>query len=180
MAYWTRGLCLSLCIASHQDGRLRAVRAKRMLHPSGLYPALQQTSLLHALGWPPRLCVEAGDKAYAVIKMPSGEQRRVLARCHATIGVLSNPQHKNRKLGKAGARRWLGRRPVTRGVAMNAVDHPHGGGRGKRKGRISQTPWGVPTKGYKTRKSKNRTDAFIHLSRHKIKKSWSWCCIHAS
>lgn len=111
-----------------------------------------------------------GEKAYAVIKMPSGEQRRVLAACHATIGVLSNPQHKNRKLGKAGARRWLGRRPVVRGMAMNSVDHPHGGGRGKSKGRISQTPWGVPTKGYRTRKDKNRTNPFIHLSRHKAKR----------
>lgn len=116
-------------------------------------------------------CAGEGDKAYAVIKLPSGEQRSVLARCTATIGVLSNPQHKNRKLGKAGASRWKGRRPVVRGVAMNSVDHPHGGGRGKSKGRISQTPWGVPTKGYKTRKSKNFTDQFIKLSRHKLKAS---------
>ena len=109
-----------------------------------------------------------GENAYAVVKMPSGEQRSVLARCVATIGVLSNPQHKNRKLGKAGARRWLGRRPVVRGVAMNSVDHPHGGGRGKSKGRISQTPWGVPTKGYKTRKPKSITNDLIRLSRHKL------------
>jgi len=112
-----------------------------------------------------------GEQAYAVIKLPSGEQRSVLARCTATIGVLSNPQHKNRKLGKAGAARWSGRRPVVRGVAMNSVDHPHGGGRGKSKGRISQTPWGVPTKGYKTRKPRNITDHFIKLSRHKLKAS---------
>lgn len=106
------------------------------------------------------------DENYAVVRLPSGEQRAVLSRCIATIGSVSNPQHKNTKLGKAGAARWLGRRPVVRGIAMNPVDHPHGGGRGKSKGRISQTPWGVPTKGYRTRKL-SRTDQYIRLSRHK-------------
>lgn len=86
----------------------------------------------------------------------------------ATIGVLSNPQNKNTKLGKAGATRWLGRRPRVRGMAMNCVDHPHGGGRGKKKGRISQTPWGKPTKGYRTRHSPT-TDRFIRESRHKAR-----------
>ena len=100
------------------------------------------------------------------MRLPSGEQRSVLSHCIATVGAVSNPQHKNTKLGKAGASRWLGRRPVVRGMAMNPVDHPHGGGRGKRKGRISQTPWGVPTKGFRTRKS-NRADQYIRLSRHK-------------
>lgn len=90
----------------------------------------------------------------------------MLSRCMATIGVLSNPQNKNVKLGKAGATRWSGRRPRVRGVAMNSVDHPHGGGRGKSKGRISQTPWGKPTKGYRTR-SNPRTDWAIRMSRHK-------------
>jgi large subunit ribosomal protein L2 len=108
----------------------------------------------------------AGDDGYSVVKLPSGEQRLVLSRCMATIGTLSNPQHKNRKLGKAGAARWLGRRPRVRGVAMNPVDHPHGGGRGKSKGRISQTPWGKPTKGYRTRHNP-RTDWVIRQSRHK-------------
>ena len=108
----------------------------------------------------------AGDDGYSVLKMPSGEQRLVLSRCMATIGVLSNPQNKNIKLGKAGATRWSGRRPRVRGVAMNPVDHPHGGGRGKSKGKISQTPWGKPTKGYRTRNSP-RTDWAIRLSRHK-------------
>lgn len=111
-----------------------------------------------------------GVDGYATVKLPSGEQRKVLSRCMATIGALSNPQHKNRKLGKAGASRWLGRRPHVRGVAMNSVDHPHGGGRGKSKGRISQSPWGHPAKGGRTRKPRNRTDAFIVLSRHKAKK----------
>lgn len=110
--------------------------------------------------------VKKGTDGYAVVKMPSGEQKLILLDCAATIGVLSNPQHKNRKLGKAGASRWLGRRPKVRGVAMNCVDHPHGGGRGKSKGRISQTPWGKPTKGYRTRQNK-RTDWTIRVSRHK-------------
>ena len=113
--------------------------------------------------------IKKGDDGYAVVKLPSGEQRLVLLKCMATVGVLSNPQHKNRKLGKAGARRWLGRRPTVRGVAMNCVDHPHGGGRGKSKGRISQTPWGKPTKGYRTRKN-SRPDWAIWVSRHKAKR----------
>ncbi|KAK9826501.1 hypothetical protein WJX81_007087 [Elliptochloris bilobata] len=110
--------------------------------------------------------VSKGTDGYAIVKLPSGEQRLVPDGCRATIGVLSNPAHKNRKLGKAGASRWSGRRPTVRGVAMNCVDHPHGGGRGKSKGRLSQTPWGKPTKGYKTRKRRARTDRLIHLSRH--------------
>lgn len=113
--------------------------------------------------------VKKGDDGYAVVKLPSGEQKLVLLRCMATIGVLSNPQHKNRKLGKAGASRWIGRRPTVRGVAMNCVDHPHGGGRGKSKGRISQTPWGKPTKGYRTRHNP-RTDWTIRSSRHDAKR----------
>jgi large subunit ribosomal protein L2 len=114
--------------------------------------------------------IKKGEDGYAVLRMPSGEQRLVLSRCLATVGVLSNPQHKNTKLGKAGATRWSGRRPKVRGVAMNCVDHPHGGGRGKSKGRISQTPWGKPTKGYRTR-SNPRTDWSIRLSRHKAKRA---------
>lgn len=114
--------------------------------------------------------IKKGDDGYSVVKLPSGEQRLVLSHCLATIGVLSNPQHKNTKLGKAGAARWLGRKPRVRGIAMNPVDHPHGGGRGKSKGRISQTPWGKPTKGYRTRNSP-RTDWAIRVSRHKAKRA---------
>ena len=94
------------------------------------------------------------------------EQRLVLLGCMATVGSLSNPQHKNRKLGKAGARRWLGRRPTVRGVAMNCVDHPHGGGEGKTgEGRHPVDPWGNLTKGYRTRANK-RTQVMI-VSRRK-------------
>lgn len=109
--------------------------------------------------------VKKGTDGYGVVKLPSGEQKLVLLNCMATVGILSNQQHKNRKLGKAGASRWIGRRPSVRGVAMNCVDHPHGGGRGKSKGRISQTPWGKPTKGYRTRRNP-RTDWTIRVSRH--------------
>ena len=98
---------------------------------------------------------------YVAIKLPSGEQRKVRDECKATIGVLSNIDKKNQKLGKAGRKRWLGVRPSVRGVAMNPIDHPHGGGEGKTSGgRDPVTPWGKPTKGKKTRNNK-RTDKFI-------------------
>jgi large subunit ribosomal protein L2 len=103
----------------------------------------------------------AKEGKYALIKMPSGELRNVGLNCRATIGQLSNIEHGNIKIGKAGRSRWLGRRPHVRGTAMNPIDHPHGGGEGKSKGgRIPVTPWGKPTKGYKTRKNK-RTQKFI-------------------
>lgn len=99
--------------------------------------------------------------------MPSGELRVVSLECRGTIGVVSNPDQKNIKLGKAGRSRWLGRRPTVRGVAMNPVDHPHGGGEGKTSGgRHPVTPWGKPTKGKKTRKNKF-TSSFIIKRRSK-------------
>lgn len=94
----------------------------------------------------------------------------MLSTCRATIGVVSNPQHTNRKLGKGGISRWMGRRPVVRGVAMNPVDHPMGGGEGKASGgQPSCSPWGQLSKGLKTRKNK-RTDKYIVVKRHKAKK----------
>jgi large subunit ribosomal protein L2 len=97
----------------------------------------------------------AKEGKYAQIKMPSGEVRKVLVTCRATIGQNGNLEHENITIGKAGRARWLGQRPRVRGVAMNPVDHPHGGGEGKSSGgRHPVTPWGVPTKGYKTRKNK--------------------------
>jgi large subunit ribosomal protein L2 len=103
----------------------------------------------------------AKEGRYALLKLPSGELRRVLLECKATIGQVGNIDHENISLGKAGRTRWLGRRSRVRGVAMNPVDHPHGGGEGKSSGgRHPVTPWGVPTKGYRTRKSKP-SDKFI-------------------
>jgi large subunit ribosomal protein L2 len=103
----------------------------------------------------------AREGAYASIRMRSGETRKVLAECKATIGEVGNEEHSLRSLGKAGARRWRGVRPTVRGVAMNPVDHPHGGGEGRTSGgRHPVSPWGVPTKGYKTRNNK-RTEGFI-------------------
>jgi len=106
------------------------------------------------------------DSGYAVIRLNSGEQRRVPSACIASVGAVSNPDHGNISLGKAGRSRWLGRRPSVRGVAMNPVDHPHGGGEGRTSGgRHPVTPWGKPTKGKKTRRNK-ATDKFILRSRH--------------
>lgn len=103
----------------------------------------------------------AKEGRYATLRLKSGEMRKVLAECRATIGEVSNSEHSLRSLGKAGAKRWRGVRPTVRGVAMNPVDHPHGGGEGKTSGgRHPVTPWGKPTKGYKTRKNK-RTDNMI-------------------
>ena len=97
----------------------------------------------------------------------SGEQRMVRAECMATVGAVSNPDNKNIKLGKAGRKRWMGKRPSVRGVAMNPIDHPHGGGEGRTSGgRHPVTPWGKPTKGKRTRSNK-KTDRLIMRSRHK-------------
>jgi large subunit ribosomal protein L2 len=110
------------------------------------------------------------DGAYAIIRLTSGEQRLVLGACLATIGAVSNPDQANIKLAKAGRSRWLGKRPSVRGVAMNPVDHPHGGGEGKTSGgRHPVTPWGKPTKGRRTRSNK-ATDKYILRSRHLRKK----------
>ncbi|MBM3517071.1 MAG: 50S ribosomal protein L2 [Alphaproteobacteria bacterium] len=106
------------------------------------------------------------DAGYALLRVASGEQRMVRVDCMATIGAVSNPDHKNISIGKAGRTRWKRRRPVVRGVAMNPIDHPHGGGEGRTSGgRHPVTPWGRPTKGCRTRKNK-ATDRFIVRRRH--------------
>ncbi len=111
--------------------------------------------------------IAAKEGRYAQLRLPSGEVRLVLQECRATIGQVGNLDHEKVKIGKAGRNRWLGKRPQSRGVAMNPVDHPHGGGEGKSSGgRHPVTPWGVPTKGYKTRSNK-RTDNFIVRRRNK-------------
>jgi large subunit ribosomal protein L2 len=110
------------------------------------------------------------DHDYVIVRLNSGEQRLIHGRCVGTIGAVSNPDHMNTSIGKAGRTRWMGWRPHNRGVVMNPVDHPHGGGEGRTSGgRHPVTPWGKPTKGKKTRKNKSTT-RFILISRHKRKK----------
>ena len=109
----------------------------------------------------------AKEGRHVTIRLRSGEMRKVLSECRATLGEVSNSEHNLRSFGKAGAKRWRGVRPTVRGVVMNPVDHPHGGGEGKTSGgRHPVSPWGVPTKGYKTRKNK-RTDKMIVRRRSK-------------
>ena len=124
--------------------------------------------LARSAGTYAQLVGREGD--WAQLRLGSGEIRRVAAVCMASIGAVSNPDHQNENLGKAGRSRWLGRRPHNRGVSMNPVDHPHGGGEGRTSGgRHPVTPWGKPTKGRRTRHSK-RTDNMIIRSRHAAKK----------
>ena len=111
--------------------------------------------------------IAAREGVYATLRLRSGEMRKVHVECRATIGEVGNGEHSLRKLGKAGATRWRGVRPTVRGVAMNPVDHPHGGGEGRTSGgRHPVSPWGTPTKGYKTRNNK-RTDNQIVRRRNK-------------
>ncbi len=110
----------------------------------------------------------AREGRYATLRLRSGETRKVLSDCRASLGEVSNSEHSLRKLGKAGAARWRGVRPTVRGVAMNPVDHPHGGGEGRTSGgRHPVSPWGTPTKGYKTRKNKRTDDLIVRRRRKK-------------
>jgi large subunit ribosomal protein L2 len=143
---------------------LAQIPAGTLVHNVELKPG-KGGQLARAAGAAVQLMAKEGD--YAHLKLPSGEVRMVHLRCLATIGQLSNVEQENISLGKAGRNRWLGRRPHTRGVAMNPVDHPMGGGEGKSSGgRHPCTPWGVPTKGYKTRKPKD-SDRYIIKHRSK-------------
>jgi large subunit ribosomal protein L2 len=129
-----------------------------VIHAIELKPG-KGAQLVRAAGVGAQLMAREGD--YATLRMPSGENRRVHVRCQATVGQVGNIDHENRSMGKAGRSRWLGRRPNVRGVAMNPIDHPMGGGEGKSSGgRHPCTPWGKPTKGYKTRKNRS-TDKWI-------------------
>ncbi len=121
--------------------------------------------IARSAGTSAQLVAREGD--YATLRLRSGEMRKIHADCRATIGEVGNAEHNLRKLGKAGASRWRGIRPTVRGVVMNPVDHPHGGGEGRTSGgRHPVSPWGVPTKGHKTRKNK-RTDKFIVRDRRR-------------
>jgi large subunit ribosomal protein L2 len=143
---------------------LRNIPAGTTVHNIELKPG-KGAQMVRSAGGAAQLVAKEGD--YALIKLPSGETRKILIDCMATIGQVGNTDHENVSIGKAGRKRWLGRRPVNRGVAMNPVDHPHGGGEGKTSGgRHPVTPWGQPTRGYKTRNNK-RTDKFIVARRQK-------------
>ncbi len=143
---------------------LRNIPIGTMVHCVELKPA-KGAQMARSAGATVQLVAREG--AYATLRMRSGEMRKVQADCRATIGEVSNTEHSLQKLGKAGAKRWRGIRPTVRGVAMNPVDHPHGGGEGRTSGgRHPCTPWGTPTKGYKTRKNK-RTDSLIVRRRKK-------------
>ncbi|MCD6234932.1 MAG: 50S ribosomal protein L2 [Candidatus Neomarinimicrobiota bacterium] len=112
--------------------------------------------------------IMAKEGKYVTLKLPSGEMRMILDRCYATVGEIGNKEHANISLGKAGRKRWMGQRPKVRGVAMNPIDHPMGGGEGRTSGGgHPRTPWGKPTKGYKTRKKNKASDKYIVARRKK-------------
>jgi large subunit ribosomal protein L2 len=137
---------------------LRNIPMGSVIHCVELKPG-KGAQLARSAGAAAQLVAREGQ--YATLRLRSGEMRKVETRCRATIGEVSNSEHNLEKLGKAGAKRWRGVRPTVRGVAMNPVDHPHGGGEGRTSGgRHPVSPWGVPTKGYKTRKNKT-TDKFV-------------------
>lgn len=143
---------------------LTAIPVGTQIHNIELRPG-KGGQLVRAAGTSAQLMAREGR--YAQVRLPSGESRMVLATCSATIGQVGNTKHELQKIGKAGRKRWLGRRPHNRGVSMNPVDHPHGGGEGRTSGgRHPVSPWGQPTKGRKTRKNK-RTDKFIVRRRNR-------------
>jgi large subunit ribosomal protein L2 len=137
---------------------LRSIPVGSVVHCIELKPG-KGAQIARSAGTSAQLVAREGT--YATLRLRSGEMRRVLSECRATLGEVGNSEHSLRSLGKAGAKRWRGVRPTVRGVAMNPVDHPHGGGEGKTSGgRHPVSPWGMPTKGYKTRSNK-RTDKLI-------------------
>jgi large subunit ribosomal protein L2 len=143
---------------------LRNIPAGTMVHNLELKPG-KGAQMVRSAGGAAQLVAKEGD--HALVKLPSGETRKLLMDCMATIGQVGNLDHENISIGKAGRKRWMGKKPVNRGVVMNPVDHPHGGGEGKTSGgRHPVTPWGQPTRGFKTRNNK-RTDKFIVSRRAK-------------
>jgi len=144
---------------------LRSIPVGSTVHCIELKPG-KGAQIARSAGASAQLVAREGN--YATLRLRSGEMRRVLSECRATLGEVGNSEHSLRQLGKAGAKRWRGVRPTVRGVAMNPVDHPHGGGEGRTSGgRHPVSPWGIPTKGHKTRKNK-RTDKLI-VRRRKAK-----------
>jgi large subunit ribosomal protein L2 len=163
---WPEGLAVGATVVAGEGADilpgnclpLKMIPAGTMIHNVELRPG-KGGQMVRSAGGAAQLVGKEGD--YAQVKLPSGEVRMVGVDCHATIGQVGNLDHKNVSVGKAGRTRWRGRRPHNRGVSMNPVDHPHGGGEGKTSGgRHPVTPWGKPTKGFKTRNNK-RTQKFI-------------------
>jgi large subunit ribosomal protein L2 len=145
---------------------LKEIPVGTTIHAVELQPG-KGAALARSAGTSIQLMGKEGN--YAILRMPSSEMRRVLITCRATIGEVGNAEHGNIKIGKAGRKRWLGVRPTVRGTVMNPVDHPHGGGEGKNKsaGRHPVTPWGVPTKGHRTRNKKKASSRLIIRRRKK-------------
>ena len=142
---------------------LRNIPMGSVIHAVELKPG-KGAQIARSAGASCQLVAKEGQ--HATLRLRSGEMRKVLIECRATMGEVSNSEHNLRSLGKAGAKRWRGVRPTTRGVAMNPIDHPHGGGEGKTSGgRHPVSPWGVPTKGYKTRKNKRTDDMIVRRRR---------------
>jgi large subunit ribosomal protein L2 len=142
---------------------LKNIPLGTMVHNIELASA-RAVQMVRSAGGAAQLMAKKGE--HALIKLPSGEQRLVRIECRATIGQVGNLEHENISVGKAGRTRWKGRRSSVRGIAMNPVDHPHGGGEGRSKGNHPQSPWGQPSRGYKTRHNK-RTNRFIVMRRKK-------------
>lgn len=160
------GVCVGQTVIAAEDADIQVGNALPMgamplgtvIHNVELRPG-KGGQLVRSAGGGAQLVAKEGN--HVLLRMPSGEMRKVLRVCYATVGQVGNLDHENAKMGKAGRSRWLGRRPTVRGVVMNPVDHPHGGGEGRTSGgRHPVTPWGVPTKGKKTRNNP-RTDDFI-------------------
>jgi large subunit ribosomal protein L2 len=145
---------------------LEAIPTGTVVHAVELRPG-QGAKLARSAGSGVQLV--AKDAGYGVLRLPSGEMRRVPLGCRASVGQVGNSDHSNTQSGKAGRSRWLGKRPAVRGTAMNPVDHPHGGGEGKNKGNIPQTPWGVPTLGKRTRRKHKESDKLIVRGRRRGK-----------
>ncbi len=171
-----KGMYVGQTLAAHQEAAietgnrlpLRNIPAGASIHAIELQPG-KGAQMVRSAGNGAQLMAKEGD--YGQVRLPSGEVRRVHLNCTATIGVVGNEQHQNVKTGKAGRSRHMGKRPSVRGVVMNAVDHPHGGGDGGRHGtaKAPRTPWGQKTLGYKTRRRK-QTDNMIVRDRHAAKR----------
>ncbi len=163
---WPDGLKVGSTVIASEDAEIRPGNVMRLktiplgtfVHNVEFRPG-KGGQLIRAAGTYAQVLAKEGT--YVQLKMPSGEVRKIFAECKATIGQVGNVSHSNITIGKAGRNRWLGIRPTVRGVAMNPVDHPHGGGEGRVKGNHPVTPWGVSTKGHKTRKKSKGSDKYI-------------------